>query len=390
MSANVTSIAEVRALARRRAERSLANTRVATALMVVVAALLVVGVAAITSASSALAIATHHDRYYFVKRQLLGLGLGTLAMALTSRIPYRFYRRVALLVYAAALVGLVATLVVGQVRYGSRRWIDVGPLTVQPSELAKFAVIVSLAAVMDKKRRLLGDFGHFLAPVAVILGSIGLLVMRQPDLGTTVVIGAAALAVLLVSEAPLRFVIALAGLALLVAVILAVAEPYRFARIKGFLDPWADAGDTGYQLVQSYLALGTGGILGVGLGASRARWFYLPNAHTDFIFSIIGEETGLLGGLVVITLFLLLTAVGWAVAARAPDRFGRMLAAGITTWFAFQALVNIGGVLGVMPITGITLPFVSYGSTALVVSMAALGVLINIARQGRVASRARQ
>jgi cell division protein FtsW len=164
--------------------------------------------------------------------------------------------------------------------------------------------------------------------------------------------------------------------------VLAFSDEYRVDRIVGFLDPWDNASGNGYQLIQGYYALSNGGIFGVGLGASRARWFYLPNAHTDFIFAIIGEETGLIGGLTVIGLFVALAVAGWVVAARAPDRFGRMVAAGLTAWLSFQALVNIGGVLGVLPITGIALPFVSFGSTALIVSMAALGILVNIAQAG--------
>jgi cell division protein FtsW len=206
--------------------------------------------------------------------------------------------------------------------------------------------------------------------------------MLQPDLGTTIIIGAAAMAVILASDAPFRYVLLLMVLVVGVAWLLAFSDQYRVDRIAGFLDPWGNASGDGYQLIQGYYALSNGSIFGVGLGASRARWFYLPNAHTDFIFAIIGEETGLIGALTVIGLFVVLALAGWLVASRAPDRFGRMVAAGLTVWLSFQALVNIGGVLGVMPITGIALPFVSYGSTALIVSMAALGILVNIAQAG--------
>jgi cell division protein FtsW len=171
-------------------------------------------------------------------------------------------------------------------------------------------------------------------------------------------------------------------MAIVGAGLLAIVEGYRMDRIDGFIDPWADPQGTGYQVIQGYYALGTGGLFGVGLGASRARWDYLPNAHTDFIFAIIGEETGLLGALAVIGLCLILALTGWLIASRAPDRFGRMIAAGIIGWLSAQALINIGGVLGVLPITGIVLPFVSYGATAMVVSLAAVGVMINIAQHG--------
>jgi cell division protein FtsW len=389
MSDKVTSITEARRAARTSSDQRQANSRTATTILVVVAALLVIGIAATTSASSTVALANEGDRFYFLKRQLLGIGLGLVAMVVASRVPYRLYRKAAVPMYVGTVVLLIAVLLFGRRVSGSQRWIDIAGVGFQPSELAKFTVIVALAAVMEKKRKLLGDFGHFLAPSVLVLGVAGLLVMQQPDLGTTIVIAAGGIAVLLTSAAPLRFVIYMTGGTAMLAGLLALAADYRLDRIRGFLDPWADAGDTGYQLIQSYYALGTGGLLGVGLGASRARWFYLPNAHTDFIFSIIGEETGLIGGLMVMLLFVLLAAAGGAVAARAPDGFGRMLAAGITTWLSFQALVNIGGVLGVLPITGITLPFVSFGGTAVAVSMGAVGVLVNIAHHGTSPVRSR-
>jgi cell division protein FtsW len=248
--------------------------------------------------------------------------------------------------------------------------------------LAKVTVVFVLAYMLEKKRKLLTRFGHFVVPVVFTVGILGGLVMLQPDLGTTIIIGAAALAVILASDAPFRYVLFLMVLAVGAAWLLAFSDQYRVDRIVGFLNPWENASGEGYQLIQGYYALSNGGIFGVGLGASRARWFYLPNAHTDFIFAIIGEETGLIGALTVIGLFVVLALAGWLVASRAPDRFGRMIAAGLTVWLSFQALVNIGGVLGVMPITGIALPFVSYGSSALIVSMAALGILVNIAQAG--------
>jgi len=390
MSTKVTSITEARAAARRSTDQRTANHRAATTLLVVVAVLLVIGVAATTSASSTVGLATQSDRFFFLKRQMIGIGIGLIAMIVTSRIPYGFYRRIAMPLFwgTVALLGMV--LFAGITVNGSRRWLDLGSLNFQPSELAKFAVIVALAMVMEKKGDLMQDLGHFMAPVALIVGTTGLLVMKQPDLGTSIVIAASAMAVLLTSRAPLRYVMTTGLSAGALAGTLAMSASYRLERIRGFLNPWADAGDSGYQLIQSYYALGTGGVFGVGLGASRARWFYLPNAHTDFIFSIIGEEVGLIGGLMVMLLFLLLAIAGWIVAARAPDPFGRMVAAGITTWLTFQALVNIGGVLGVMPITGITLPFVSFGGTAVAISMAAVGVLVNIAQHGVVPARTRK
>ena len=244
------------------------------------------------------------------------------------------------------------------------------------------AIVLVLAHLFEKKHRLLTRFGHFLVPVVFTVGVLGGLVILQPDLGTTIIIGAAAMAVIMASDTPLRYVLVLTVLVVLAAWVLAFGDEYRVDRIVGFLDPWGNADGEGYQLIQGYYALSNGGLFGVGLGASRARWFYLPNAHTDFIFAIIGEETGLIGGLTVIGLYIVLALAGWMVAIRAPDRFGRMVAAGLTAWLTFQAIVNIGGVLGVMPITGISLPFVSFGSTSLIVCMASLGILVNIAQAG--------
>jgi cell division protein FtsW len=310
------------------------------------------------------------------------VGIGTIALLITSRIPYGFYRRLAIPAFVASVGLLVAVLAMGPVIGGAQRWLYLGQFSFQPSELAKVSVIVILAYLLEKKHKLLTTFGHFVVPVVFTVGVVGGLVMLQPDLGTTIIIGAAAMAVILASDAPFKFVLLLSVMVVGVAWLLAFSDEYRVDRIAGFLDPWGNASGDGYQLIQGYYALSNGGIFGVGLGASRARWFYLPNAHTDFIFAIIGEETGLIGALTVIGLFVVLALAGWLVASRAPDRFGRMVAAGITAWLSFQALVNVGGVLGVMPITGIALPFVSYGSTALIVSMAALGILVNIAQAG--------
>ena len=380
--AKVTSITARRAAERKRSEQSVANARAATTLFAVVAALLVIGVTATISASSAVAIDQQSDSFYFFKRQLMGIGVGVVAMAVASRVPYQAYKKLAVPIFAVTVGLLVATLLFGSGAGGAQRWLVVGPITVQASEIAKFAVIVVLAAVLDKKRKLLGDFGHFAAPVVAVMGITGLLVMLQPDLGTTIVIASAALAVILTSATPLRFVIYTGLSGAFLATVLAFSADYRLDRITGFRDPWADVEGTGWQLIQSWYALGSGGMTGVGLGASRARWFYLPNAHTDFIYAIIGEETGFVGAILVILLFVLFGAAGWAIASRAVDPFGRMVAAGITVWLSFQAIVNIGGVVGVLPITGITLPFVSYGSAAVAVSMGAVGVLANIAYSG--------
>jgi cell division protein FtsW len=385
MTTNVTSLAKVRAAARDKMARQKVNDRATTTLLVLVVVLVVVGLGVTMSASSAVSLnqTGTQDQWHFLKRQLVGVGLGTLALLLASRIPYRHYRKVAIPLFLLTVGLLLAVEFKGITEGGATRWLSVPGLTsFQPSEIAKVSVVFVLAFLLEKKAKLLTSFGHFIVPVAATLGVVGLLIIRQPDLGTLIIIGAAAMAVILASDVPMKFVLVIGLVAVLAATFLAFDADYRASRIDAFLDPYADPSGDGYQLLQGYYALGNGGVFGVGLGASRARWFYLPNAHTDFIFAIIGEETGLVGGLTVIALFIALAVTGFVVASRAPDRFGRMVAAGITVWLSFQALVNIGGVLGVVPITGIALPFVSFGSTALAVSMGAVGILVNIAQKG--------
>ncbi|MEX0757327.1 MAG: FtsW/RodA/SpoVE family cell cycle protein, partial [Acidimicrobiia bacterium] len=262
----ITSITELRAAARARADQRTANARSATTLMVVMAALLVVGLAATTSASSVVGIGSQEDQFFFLKRQLAGVGIGAVALFVTSRVSYQLYRKLAMPIFLGITGLLLLALFIGEDVAGARRWIDLGPISLQPSEMAKFGVIVALAAILDKKRKMLGDLGHFLAPVAMFLGGTALLVMLQPDLGTTIVIAVAAMAVMLTSTAPFRFVVGTGVIGGLAAGALAMSAGYRRDRITGFLDPWADAGGTGWQLIQSYYALGTGGMFGVGLG----------------------------------------------------------------------------------------------------------------------------
>jgi cell division protein FtsW len=264
---------------------------------------------------------------------------------------------------------------------GSRRWLGYGSLRFQPSEIAKFALLLFGADVLTRRADAMHDARAW-TPVLVVGGLLCGLVVLEPDLDSTVVFGLIAFSMLVVGGARPKHLASLAAAGVALSALLAVAVPYRRARVLAFLHPWSDSSNTGYQIAQSLMALGSGGVDGVGLGAGRAKWMFLPNAHTDFIFAIIGEETGLIGALTVIGLFIVLALAGWLVASRAPDRFGRMVAAGLTSWLSFQALVNIGGVLGVMPITGIALPFVSFGSTALIASMAAIGILVNIAQAG--------
>lgn len=390
MARNVTTIYRARTERIQSESRHRTNTQIIVLFSSVVFTLVVIGLGATISASSTVGINWDYGQYHFFVRQLLGVGLGMVALLATSRVPYQLYQRYANLLFGGTLALLFLVLLVGVQVGGSSRWLRWGPVGFEPSELAKFTVVVLMASMVTRGRGVFSDLKSYSAALLLVVGSVGFLLLQQPDFGTTLLIVICACVVLWVGGAPLRYMLGTGAVALVAGTFLAVIAPYRMDRLKGFLDPWGDAADTGYQLIQSWVALGTGGLWGVGPGNSRARWFYLPNAHTDFIFAIIGEEIGLVGGLFVITLFMVLVLLGWMVCRRAPDHFGQMLAAGITAWLSFQGLINVGGVLGWLPITGITLPFISYGVSSLVVTLGALGVMFNVARQGRNPLRVRE
>jgi cell division protein FtsW len=378
----VTSITRARAAQRAVAKRRSANTRFTVLLLIPIALLTVIGLGAIRSASSVISIEKYGNGWTYFSKQAIWVGVGIVVAIVASKIPYKVYRRAAVPLLVASIVGLILVLEVGVSGGGSRRWIAAGPVTIQPSEFAKFAVVVFLAAVFERKEHLLGDVWHLLVPLGASAGICGILILLEPDLGTALVVLGGAFAVAAVSAARARHLL-LAGVGGgLAATLLAVASPYRRQRILSFLHPFEDRLGSGWQVIQSYVALGTGGAFGVGLGASRARWSYLPNAHTDFIFAIIGEETGFAGGVMVLLLFTVIGVVGYLIAMRAPDRFGRMLAVGIVSWISLQALVNLGGVVGLLPITGMPLPFMSVGGSSMITVFGAIGVLLNIARSG--------
>jgi len=301
-------------------------------------------------------------------------------MVTAAFIPLRWWRRMAFPLFVVTVALLGAVMVLGTRVNGATRWLILGPVSLQPSELAKLATVVFLATLVSRREYEMTRFRDFFFPVALSMGTVVMLVMAQPDLGTTLLVSAGAFAVLVASAAPLRFVISSALASTAGALALAASSPYRWARVTAFLDLQSDPLGSSYQAVQGLVALGTGGLWGVGLGASRARWSFLPNAHTDFVFAILGEETGLAGSLAVVALFAAFTIAGIGIARRCTDRFGRLAAVGITTWLASQAIVNIGGVIGILPITGVPLPFVSFGGTALVVSLVGVGVLVSVAR----------
>jgi cell division protein FtsW len=263
---------------------------------------------------------------------------------------------------------------------GASRWLGTSSIQIQPSELAKLALVLFAADILDRRatRR---DWRYQMIPVIAILAMLVVLVMAQPDMGTTMVLAFIAVAMMVTAGIPAKPLAVVIGGGAGAAVFFAIAAPYRWRRLTSFLHPFKDASNTGYQSVQALLALSHGHVLGEGLGASVASYGYLPNAQTDFIFAVIGEETGLMGGLLLTGLFLVLALIGTRITCRAPSRYAALVAAGITAWLVGQAVINIGAVVGLLPVTGVPLPFVSFGGSSLVIAMFGIGLLANIAKQ---------
>ena len=357
----------------------------ASGLVACVAALNLVGLVMILSASSVLGTRGYGSAWHFVGKQALFTVLGVGALLVAMRVDYRRLQRLAV----PALVGSVGLLVavllpgVGTTVSGSTRWIDVGPLNLQPSELAKLGLALFCADLLARRQLRLADWRAGLLPVGTATLLLVALVMKQPDMGSSACLVLVAAGCTFASGAPLRHLVRSAAFVVVAGALAGWLEPYRRDRMLSFLHPFDQYDGDGYQLAQSLMGLGSGGISGAGFGQSRVKWGFLPNAHTDFIFAIIGEEGGLAGTLFVVGLFVALAGLGVRTALRAPDRFGALLAAGITAWLVGQAVINMCAVIGLAPVTGVPMPFVSFGGSALVISMAAAGVLIGIARAGQ-------
>ncbi|MGH2687320.1 MAG: putative lipid II flippase FtsW, partial [Actinomycetota bacterium] len=346
--------------------------------------LVATGLVMILSASSIEAYKRYGSSFLLFNRQVIGAVVGLGAMFVLARVDYRVLRRIARPLLFGVILLMVFVLVpgVGVTRAGSVRWLPLGPFSLQPSEIAKLAVVLFAAHALERKGARIADPKE-LAYVAPAVGIVLLLIMLQPDLGTALIVGGCALIVMFLAGTRMRHVVSVVGVVLVGVVTLILGEGYRRARLFSFLDPWADPLNTGYQTIQGQIALGSGGLFGLGLGASRQKWSYLPHAHTDFIYAIIGEELGLVGTLAVLSLFVFFVYLGIRTARRAPDRFGMLLAGGITGWVGLQALINMGAVTGLLPITGVPLPLISFGGSALVFTLAGIGVLMSVARRGR-------
>lgn len=363
------------------------RTATFTWLLALFAVLNLLGLVMVLSASSVVSIDEYGSSWYYATKQTLWVLLGCVVLFVTMRIDYHRWRRLSLpmLGLSFVLLGLVLAPGVGRTVNGSTRWLGAGPLTIQPSEFTKLALVVFVADLLARRAAWMHDTRTTMRPVLVVLAATAFFLMLQPNLGTTMIVGAIVVAVLFVAGTPMRALAWWGGLGAVAASFAALSSSYRRERVLSFLHPLDDPLNSGYQSLQSTIGLATGGLTGTGLGASRAKWGFLPFAHTDFIFAIIGEELGLIGAVAVVAMFVLLAVFGVRAALLAPDRFGMLIAAGVTSWFLVQAFVNIGAVIGILPITGVPLPFVSFGGSSLVFSMAAAGMLLNVARQGRPA-----
>jgi cell division protein FtsW len=334
------------------------------------------------SASAIIAADRFGDPLFFLKKQLFWALLGVGAMWVAMTVDYRRLQRLVIPLLIAAFVLLVLVLVppFGQAINGTRRWFRAGPLSFQPVELAKLALVVYLAAFLTRQGEVIESFRRGLLPLLLVAGAMAGLTLVQPDLGNSITLVVLALALAFLAGARPWHMAAIAGVAVPVIGVLIAMKPYRWRRMVAFMNPWEDPQGSGFQIIQSFYALGSGGVLGRGLGESKQKLFYLPEPYTDFIFSIIGEELGLAGGICVIALFAVLIWRGLRVGLRAPDPFGSYLALGLTLLLAIQTIVNLGVVMGALPTKGLPLPFISFGGSALLMTMFSTGVLLNISQ----------
>ena len=357
-------------------------------IMLMAIALTCFGVVMVYSASSIMAAKRFHDGFFFLKRQglfaLLGFGL----MLVTMQINYQFWRKLAapILLLCIALLVLVLIPGIGGSAGGASRWIRLPGFNFQPSEVAKIALIMYMAYSLDRKQDKIKQLGAgFVSYMLILVVMLGLL-LKQPDMGSALTLAAVAVIMLFAAGTRLVYIISIVLMSMPFIYFLIMNVAYRKRRILAFLDPWQDPQNSGFQIIQSWLALGTGGLFGQGLGEGKQKLFYLPEAHTDFILSVVGEELGFLGVIVIIGMFFLLVQRAMRIADAAPDTFGRFLALGIAVLFGIEASVNMGVVTGLLPTKGLALPFISYGGSSLIISLFAVGILLNISSGLKISS----
>jgi cell division protein FtsW len=359
------------------------STRPDYLITLVVAVLTGAGLVFVYSASFAIGLREFDNVNFFITRQAIGATIGAVAMFILARLDYRILARWSPLILLAALIGLLMVLMpgFGSDAYGSQRWIQLGPLPpVQPSEFAKLAMVIYIAAWLAAKGDQVKQLSLGVVPFVLMVGLVGGLIMLQPDMGTFLVIVLTTSTMFFVAGAALGHVITLAASGLAGGFLLILVEGYRTERLVAFLKAEEDPDGKGFQILQLLIALGSGGVRGLGIGESRQKFFYIPGAHTDGIFAIVGEELGFIGALIIIALFVTLVFRGFQTAVRARDEFGYLLAVGVTCWIAYQTVINLGGITRSLPLTGIPLPFLSYGNNALIATMAGIGVLLSVSR----------
>jgi cell division protein FtsW len=351
-------------------------------LLVATAMLVIMGLLAVYTSSFAVGYHEFGDTNYFVGRQAVFALLGVIAMVVFMRLDYNRLRAWSVPMLLLALAGLIAVLVpgVGVERNGAARWLELGPLSFQPSEFAKLAVIIYIAAWLASRGKDINQFSLGFVPFVLLLGIVGGLIMAEPDMGTTIIIFLAASTLFFVAGAPLSHLGLLIAVGGAISYAVIISRDYQMDRLAIFMNPESDAEGSGYQIIQLLVALGSGGPLGLGWGEGKQKFFYVPGSHTDGVFAILGEEVGFIGLMVILALFGFFIYRAALVTLRSRDRFSMLLCIGIIAWVSAQTLINIGGITRTIPLTGVPLPFLSYGGSSLVMLMAAVGVLLNVSR----------
>lgn len=348
--------------------------------VLITALLLFSGVIMLYSASGPFSLRHFGSDTSMLIRQLIAAGVGLLALIVLERWDYHHLVRFNdLLLIGGIMLTLLTILPVG---FAGGRWVPLGPFTFQPTEAVKFSLVLFMAHSLSRKRDLIKSFSDGVLPYLILLGALAVIIIQQPDLGMIVILGMITMSMLFFAGARILHLLAVGAAGIPLVVMAILLAPYRFARLMSFLDPQAACKSIGYQAIQSLIAIGSGGVLGRGLGGSRAKLFYLPQSHNDFIMSVLAEELGLVGVLVTVSLIGLLVWRAFRIAETAPDRLGQLLAMGIGFALGFQTLMNLGVVVGLLPVTGLTFPFFSNGGSSLIVTLAMIGVLLNISKQG--------
>jgi cell division protein FtsW len=349
-------------------------------LLIVALGLVAVGIVMVYSTSAIIAGDRFGDPYYFLRRQALYAAIGFALMILAMFLPYENLKRFAYPIFAVSVLFLIAVLIpgIGHRAGGAMRWLKIQTYSFQPSEFAKLGLIIFLAYLLAKKEEKIRSFSFGFLPPVLLSGLVIALVMKEPDFGAAFFLTAMVFLLLFVSGARVIYIVGALSMAIPVAYALLMNGGYRHKRLMSFIRPWEDPSGTSFQIIQSFLSFGSGGFFGLGLGEGRQKLFFLPAPHTDFIFSIIGEELGLVGAMVVVLLFFIVTLRGVQIGLSLGDRFGAYLALGITLMISLQAVINMGVVLGLLPTKGLTLPFVSYGGTSLIVNLIGVGILLHL------------